>query len=99
MELIRMYMMAVVSSDIEEEALVTEVADEVEVMEDEEDTACRKEIMYTASTTPVSQMRSTSMLCMELPRTEAAMLVTGENPMGNMIRTVTTSIPIGVQGC
>ena len=41
---------------INKEALVTEVADKVVVIEDEEETACPKEITSTAPTTLVSKI-------------------------------------------
>ena len=78
---------------------MTEVADEVVVIEDEEDTDIPRKVMSTVPITPVSKIQSTSTLRTELPRTEDATLVTAEHLTGNMILTAITFILIGAQRC
>ena len=77
--------MAVVNLDIDEETLVTEVADKVVVIEDKEDIACPKKITSIAPTIPANKIRLTLIPYTELPKTEATTLITAENLTENII--------------
>ena len=73
---------------------MTEVADEVVVIEDEEDTDILRKVMSIVPITPVSKIQLTLTLYIELPRTEDTTLVIAEHLTGNIILTTITFILI-----